>query len=181
MLHVDSRERALTAQAVHRAVCGQNHKVAECPTVKVHKLESGDFAIIDKCGHALGVSRKKEGDLLGSLSKTQKNGNKHFHDELERMARDYTARILLVEGPIGMDPVTRMTWSGPNHRLSQWRYCAVWMMVWSACTTYRTDLLPTSDLQATCEILRVLHERATHGCVLPAALRAEEFHEEIAA
>ena len=158
VLVIDSRE-----QAPQRAVIA-----AANPDSTVEKLPSGDFKIIDKCGHRMGAERKEASDLLGSLSKEQ-NGDKRLHDQLKRMAAEYDYVMLITEGLLKHNPADHCIIT-PNGRLSGWRYGSVLAQLESIQAS-GVIVIQTSDLAGTAEWLRVLHSRAKRGCGVPTALR----------
>ncbi len=171
ILYVDTAEQAPERAIYHHVVCGQPHQLKSCPVMTFKRLESGDFAMLDKCGHWLGVERKRDSDLLSSLGKGKlKNGNPRLYDQLQRMEREYTHRLLFIEGVVGFEPGTQLATTGKLPRVSGWRYASVWMMVWSWTERFNTRILYPADTYATGELLRVLHQRALSGCVLPSSL-----------
>jgi len=97
MLLVDSREKAVTKKVIAALV----------PDSSVIALACADFLLFDQDGHSLGIERKTASDLLGSLSKKMVNGNVRLDDQLERMAEEYTHRLLIVEGWPMYDTKTR--------------------------------------------------------------------------
>lgn len=155
MLFVDSREKQQVRKVID-AVAGPTH---------VRALESADFLLFDKDAHSLGIERKTVSDLLSSLTTKQGNSN-HLFDSLDRMAATYTHRLLLIEG----DWRYADKYVGTPRRMSGWLASAVGLILWGI-QADGTYVWPTASLEHTAEILRVLHQRANNGCVLPKALR----------
>jgi ERCC4-type nuclease len=175
-LHVDTREPKGLQSAVHHAICKAVHPMADCTAVTIRALPCGDFAILDQCTpvHWLGIERKHDSDLLSSLTGQMANGNHRLQDQLERMSREYTDRILIIEGQLSHDPTTGLTLVGTSLRQSGWRYAAVQMILWGIQHGPRAvDILNTTNQAGTAEVLRVLYQRAQSGCVLPSACANE--------
>lgn len=168
MIFIDSREKAVIKELV-AFVAGP---------AKVLSLECADFVLFDRDGHSLGIERKAVSDLLGSLGKRQVgNGNVRLFDQLERMAATYSHRLLMVEGRLQFNVITKKVITG--QRQSGWSHGSVQQQLWKI-QSEGTSILVTDDKWASADLLRILHNKAEAGCVLPSALLALE-QEEIAA
>lgn len=168
MLFVDSKEKASTKELVS-FVAGP---------ATVLNLECADFVLFDQDGHSLGIERKGVSDLLGSLSHRNSNGNVRLPDQLERMSQTYSHRMLVVEGTLNFNVVSRKIIIG--RRDFGWHHGSVQMILWGI-ESDGVSILYTADKHATADLLRVLHQRALKGCVLPRGLREEEMTEDAAA
>lgn len=166
MLMIDSKEKRDTKDLMS-FVAGPAH---------IMSLNCADFLLVDRCDHSLGIERKAISDLLNSLSHRNSNGNVRLFDQLARMKEAYSHRMLLVEGGIGFNAVSKKVIAGK--RDSGWHHGSVQAMLW-AIQAEGTSLMFTDDKHATADLLRVLHARAMGGCVLPKALRDLEM--EVAA
>lgn len=165
MLFVDSREKAGIKELVAFTV----------GSTKVLQLECADFLLIDRDSHSLGIERKAVSDLLGSLGKRQVgNGAVRMFDQLERMRLTYSHRMLVVEGRLQFNVITKQVITG--QRQSKWFHASVQAMLWSI-QAEGTTVLFTDDKHATADLLRVLHNRSEAGCVLPKGLRDAEMEE----
>lgn len=158
MLFIDSREKA-NIKTLVASVVTPSHVMA---------LSCADFLLYDKDGHSLGIERKTAADLLGSLGKLMSNGNKRLYDQIDRMKEAYTHHLLILEGWPSFDRDTHKLFTGG--RVSGWYNASIQMILYSLQAT-GTPMLQTSDKFATADTLRVLHNRAISGCVLPSALR----------
>ncbi len=170
MLFIDSRERKEN-RALFSAAAGP---------ATVLFLECADFLLFDKDGHSLGIERKSVSDLLGSLSKRRvDNNNIRLDDQLDRMKSVYSHRMLLIEGRLQFNVVSKKIITG--QRQTQWWHWSIQAILWSI-QAGGTTVMWTDDKHATGDLLRGLHQRAERGCVLPRALKDQEQEEmEIAA
>lgn len=143
----------------------------------VMSLDCADFVLFDRCGHSLGIERKAVSDLLGSLGKRRiDNGAIRLDDQIERMAQTYTHRMLLIEGRLQFNVISKRIITGS--RQSGWSHASIQAILWSI-QSEGTTVMFTDDKHASADWLRVLHNRALSGCVLPKALRDQD--EDIAA
>lgn len=176
VIHVDTREPKDMRVLIHRALCGESHTIAECERglVTVRKLDSGDYSMFDKDGCYLGIERKTVTDMLGSLQHKQANGNKRLYDQLERMGLEYTHRALLIEGDLGYGTFTKRATIVGKYGIQTdtgWWWSSIEMMLWGwECEGISIFHAPSKE--ATIELLRILHQRAEKGCILPHSLRA---------
>ncbi len=92
----------------------------------------------------------------------------HLPDQLDRMAVTYDHRILLIEGALRYDDDTHHI--GTAKRMSGWLASVVFLMLWGF-VGRGTAVLHTTNRLHSAEILRVLHNRALAGCVLPSGVR----------
>ncbi len=163
---VDSREKAPIKDLV-RFTAGPTH---------VMLLECADFVLMDRDGHSLGIERKAVSDLLGSLGHKNSNGNVRLHDQLDRMKLAYSHRMLLIEGRLQFNVISKRIITGQRQTL--WHHGSVQQILWRIAAEGVT-VLHTDDRHATADLLRVLHAKSEAGCVLPAALR--DLEQEVAA
>ncbi len=115
--------------------------------------------------------------MLGSLGHRNGNGNVRLHDQLDRMRLTYTHRMLVIEGRLQFNVITKQVITGT--RQSKWHHGSIQQILWRL-NAEGTQIIHTDDKHATADWLRVLHAKSEAGCVLPPAL-AELETEEIAA
>lgn len=152
---IDSREKKPTQQLMN-ATAGPG---------MVLKLNSADFVFYDKDNHSLGIERKMAADLLGSLTSKMANGQKRLIDQLSRMKADYTHRMLLIEGHFDYNVINRCLIVG--NRQTEWNSGSLLAILWKLQVKEGLVIVHTVDMFDTANWLRVLHNRADRGCILP--------------
>lgn len=87
------------------------------------QLFSGDFALLSRDYHKIGITRKNTSDLLGSI-------NEIWAKQLEEMLEYYDTKIILIEGSwanirpnvvIGNTGISYLSWKGIWNYLRRWQ------------------------------------------------------------
>ncbi len=127
-------------------------------TPLVTVLETGDFVVRDGCAAPclVAIERKKVSDLLGSF----RSGR--LEKQLDRLRRQYTYPILLVEGELKMDGDGHIV--AGRHK-TRWSHASVQMYLWSLQRREGIHVMHSHGIDETADLVRVLARRASEGCV----------------
>lgn len=129
----------------------------EIPFKREH-LDSGDYLLMDRQGRVLGIERKTVLDFLGSI----KDGR--LESQLERMARDYEHRLLVLQGEYRADQhgklVTGSSWS---RRPTGFTYVAFQAKLLAIQGRYAVRVLTVRSDEEFAAILRVLYQQGQEG------------------
>lgn len=123
--------------------------------VEIATLHTGDYLIIDRDGHTVGIERKAISDFLGSF------GDRRLRQQLTRLRRAYRP-ILLLEGFYNVDQNMQIVL---RKRQTGWYHLAVQMALFSI-QNVGIRIIWTLGHETTVDVLRGLHQRAEKGCLV---------------
>lgn len=144
-LRIDKRERPPSLIHLIREVVGEDR-------TEVVLLPCADYAL----GTLVGVERKKAGNLVSSLVRTMRSGEKELWDQLHRCLKTYNHTYLIVEGSL-------TAVGDPRHCKADGRLRKVpYLAVVSALVRAEEEgvtVLWTTSIEETALVLKWLHTR----------------------